>query len=164
MTDELARPKTDRAPSGPERLVKWLDEALRIPGTDIHVGLDPILGFLIPGAGDAITGTGSIALLLLALKERVPTIALARMLGNIAIDTLLGAVPIAGDAFDLFFRSNRRNPAIVEKYRSHPKAEPSWLDYAIVFGGIVLALASFAIPLALAYWLGTSLAEMLGIG
>jgi hypothetical protein len=137
-----------------ERLVVLLDETLRIPGTKIHIGLDPIIGFLIPGAGDAITGTGSISLLFLALKHRVPTIAILRMLQNIAIDTVVGAVPFAGDAFDAFFRSNRRNLEIIRKYRDDPKAAPSGLDYALVAGGILLAVAGFVIPVLLFYGVG----------
>jgi hypothetical protein len=136
------------------KLVRALDETLRIPGTNIHIGLDPILGFLIPGVGDAITSTGSISLLLLALKERVPTIAIGRMLLNIAIDTLVGVIPFFGDAFDLFFRSNRRNLDIIEKYRGDPEAKPSTADYLMVGGGIVLAIAGFVIPVVLVYVIG----------
>src|SRR5690606_24324710 len=79
------------------RLVRWLDDLLRIPGTKWGIGLAPILGFLLPGAGDAVTGVGSISLLLLALKERTPTIVIVRMVLNILVDTLGGLVPFVGD-------------------------------------------------------------------
>jgi Domain of unknown function (DUF4112) len=134
-----------------EKLVRVLDETLRIPGTDIHIGLDPIIGLILPGAGDAITGTGSIALLFLALRERVPTVAILRMVLNIAVDALLGMVPFLGDAFDLFFRSNRRNLAIIERYRDDPKAAPGFLDYALVVTGVGLAVLSVALPIAIVY-------------
>src|SRR5262245_10524679 len=88
---ELRRLASKELAPWAEKLVKLLDEAVRIPFTNIHIGLDPILGFLLPGAGDAITSTGSIALLFLALKERVPTIGLLRMLGNILLDGIVGA-------------------------------------------------------------------------
>lgn len=140
-----------------ERLVVFLDDTLRIPGTQIKIGLDPIIGFLVPGAGDAITGTGSIALLFLALKERVPTIAILRMLMNIAIDTVLGVFPIAGDVFDLFFRSNRRNLEIIQRYRGDPDAKPSPIDYLLVAGGVLLAIASILVPIVVVYGLGASL-------
>ncbi len=139
-----------------ERLVKALDETLRIPGTNIHIGLDPILGFLIPGAGDALTGAGSMSLLLLAWKERLPTIAILRMVMNIAIDTLFGALPFVGDAFDMFFRSNRRNFEILKRYRQDPKAQPSVVDHLLVGLGLLLAVASIAIPIVLFYWIGWS--------
>jgi hypothetical protein len=137
-----------------ERLVKVLDETLRIPGTDIHIGLDPILGFLIPGAGDALTSAGSVSLLLLALKERLPTVAILRMLMNIAIDTIVGALPFVGDAFDMFFRSNRRNLEIIERYRKDPKAKPSVFDHLLVGSGLLLAVAGVVIPIVLFYWIG----------
>jgi hypothetical protein len=129
-----------------QKLVSLLDETLRIPGTNIHIGLDPIVGFLVPGAGDVITSTVSVWLLLLALKERVPTIAILRMLVNIAIDALAGTVPVAGDAFDVIFRSNRRNLEIIEKYRNDPKAKPSVADYVLVSGGILLGIVTLLLP------------------
>lgn len=154
VSPELRRAASAQLAPWAEKLVKVLDETLRIPGTNIHIGLDPVIGFFVPGAGDAITSTGSISLLLLALKERVPTIALLRMLMNIAIDTVVGAVPIAGDAFDVFFRSNRRNLEIIRKYRDDPKAEPSIADYLLVGGGIALAVAGFVVPVVLFYGVG----------
>lgn len=139
-----------------ERFVVFLDETLRVPGTNIKIGLDPIIGFLVPGAGDAITGTGSIALLFLALKERVPTVAILRMLMNIAIDTVLGVLPFLGDAFDLFFRSNRRNLEIIQKYKGDPDAKPSPIDYLLVAGGVLMAIASILVPIFVVYGLGAS--------
>lgn len=137
-----------------ERLVRGLDDFVRIPGTKFGVGLDPIIGFVLPGAGDAITGTGSIALLFLALKERVPTVALLRMLLNIGVDTLGGLVPFVGDAFDLVWRSNRRNLDLIQKYKDDPKAKPTVADYFLVGAGIVLAVLSIALPILLIYGLG----------
>jgi hypothetical protein len=139
-----------------EKLVVFLDETLRIPGTNIKIGLDPIIGFLVPGAGDAITGTGSIALLFLALKERVPTVAILRMLVNILIDTVLGAFPFVGDAFDLFFRSNRRNLEIVQKYKGDPDAKPSPIDYLLVGGGVLMAVLSIVLPIVIVYGVGAT--------
>lgn len=144
-----------------ERLVVLLDETLRIPGTNVHIGLDPIIGFVVPGAGDAITSTGSVSLLFLALKHRVPTIAILRMLLNIAIDTVVGVIPFAGDAFDMFFRSNRRNLEIIRKYRDDPKATPSAVDYLLVGGGVLLAIAGFVIPVLIFY--GAAFGGLYGI-
>ena len=143
-----------------ERLVKLTDEFIRIPGTDIHIGLDPIIGFLLPGAGDVITGASSISLLFLALKERIPTVAIGRMVVNILVDTIVGSVPIAGDAFDVIWRSNRKNLEIIQQYKDDPKAEPSRLDYALVYGGIGLVMLSIAIPITLALVFGFSLGAL----
>lgn len=137
-----------------ERLVLWLDDLIKIPGTNFGIGLDPIIGFLVPGAGDAITGTGSVALLFLALKERVPTIVLLRMVMNILVDTVGGLLPVAGDAFDLVWRSNRRNLDLIKKYRTDPKAEPTFADYALVGTGILLAVTSIVLPIVIFYGLG----------
>jgi hypothetical protein len=153
--------KTQLAPWA-ERLVQLTDEFIRIPGTDIHIGLDPILGFLFPGAGDMVTGAGSISLLFLALKERIPTVAIGRMVGNILVDTVVGSVPLVGDAFDVVWRSNRKNLEIIQQYKDDPKAEPSRLDYALVYGGIGLVILSIAIPITLALVFGFSLGAMFG--
>lgn len=151
--------KTQLAPWA-ERLVQLTDEFIRIPGTDIHIGLDPILGFLFPGAGDVVTGAGSISLLFLALKERVPTVAIGRMVLNILVDTVVGSVPLVGDAFDVVWRSNRKNLEIIQQYKEDPKAEPSRLDYALVYGGVGLVVLSIAIPITLALVFGFSLGAL----
>lgn len=140
-----------------ERLVRWLDDAIRIPGTKFGIGLDPILGFFVPGLGDTVTGVGSIGLLLLALKERVPTIVLLRMCMNILVDTVGGLLPVAGDAFDLVWRSNKRNLALIERHRENPKAKASPMDYLLVGVGLVLAVASIVLPITIVYVLGYSL-------
>lgn len=136
------------------RLVYWLDGVFRIPGTKFGIGLDPIIGFLLPGAGDTITGVGSMGLLVLALKERVPTVVLLRMILNIVVDAVGGVVPFVGDAFDLVWRSNKRNLALIEKYRDDPKAAPTWVDYLLVGLGLLVAIASIAIPIIIVWVLG----------
>lgn len=154
VSPQLERAAADAVAPWAERLVRWLDDVIRIPGTRFGIGLDPILGFLLPGAGDAVTGTGSIALLFLALKERVPTVVLLRMCMNVLVDTIGGVLPFVGDAFDVFWRSNRRNMDLIAKYRDDPKAEPTWMDYALVGGGIFLALLSILLPVLILYGLG----------
>lgn len=138
-----------------EKLVTLLDDAIRIPGTNIKIGLDPIIGLILPGVGDAITSTGSIALLLLALKERVPATGLLRMLLNVTVDTVVGAVPVLGDAFDAVYHSNRRNLDIIERYRRDPDAKASFADYAIVYGAIGIVVAGVFLPPVLLWLLIT---------
>lgn len=146
-----------------ERMVTLLDDFLRIPGTDIKIGLDPILG-LIPGVGDLVTGGSSAALLLLALRERVPTVAIGRMVVNILIDTIVGSLPVVGDAFDFVYRSNRQNLEIIRKYKSDPKAEPTTVDKALVGIGLALVALSVVLPLtlgaAIGAWITTLLAHL----
>ncbi|WP_368910954.1 DUF4112 domain-containing protein [Taklimakanibacter deserti] len=91
-----------------KRLARIMDSALHIPGTRIRLGADSALG-LIPGAGDVI-GLGISAFALMeAWRLGAPPQLIARMIGNVAIDTGLGAIPVAGDIFDVLFKSNTRN-------------------------------------------------------
>jgi hypothetical protein len=136
-------------PAWAGHLVRLLDDGLRIPGTRIGIGLDAILGFLFPVLGDAATGLASLALLVLAFQMRVPKVVLLRMVANIALDTLLGCVPIVGDAFDLFFRSNRRNLELIQRYDQNPDRHASVTDYLIVGLGILAVLAAVVLPIVL---------------
>lgn len=143
-----------------ERLAWLLDDWIRIPGTNIRFGLDALVG-LVPGVGDVVTGTGSVALLLYALKERIPTPALARMVANVGVDVLGGSIPIVGDAFDVAWRSNRKNLEIIQRYKDDPKAEPTPADKALVAVGIVLAILSVAIPFAIGAFFGVGIWSLL---
>jgi len=158
VSDEVKKALSVQLAPWAEKLVTLLDDFLRIPGTNIKIGLDPILG-LIPGIGDLVTGGSSAALLLLALKERVPTIALLRMVINIGIDTLVGAIPVVGDAFDFFYRSNRQNLDIIKRFKADPKAEPTRTDKLLVGVGFTLIgigiIVPFTVGAALAAWLTT---------
>jgi Domain of unknown function (DUF4112) len=144
-------------PAWARTLVRLLDDAVFIPGTRIGVGLDAILGFLFPVVGDAATGLASLALLVLAFQMRVPKVVLLRMVFNIALDTLVGSIPIAGDAFDLFWRANRKNLELIQRYDKNPDRRPTVADYAVVGLGVLLVLAAVALPvvvgLALLHWL-----------
>ena len=103
-------------------LAKLLDNSISIPGTGWKIGFDPIIG-LIPGIGDLIGAVMSGYIILEAARAEIPTLTLARMLGNVGIDTLLGAIPIIGAIPDLFFRSNSRNLRIVKRWldKHHPE-------------------------------------------
>ncbi|HEX3777303.1 MAG TPA: DUF4112 domain-containing protein [Polyangiaceae bacterium] len=144
-------------PAWARTLVRVLDDAVFIPGTRIGVGLDPLLGFLFPTIGDAATGLVSLALLVLGFQMRVPKVVLMRMVFNISLDTVLGAIPILGDAFDLFWRSNRRNLELIQRYERDPNRRPSVTDYLVVVLGFVLVAAAIALPIlvgfALLRWL-----------
>jgi len=100
-------------------LARLLDDLIRIPGTNLRLGLDPIIG-LIPGIGDVIGGLMSSYILMVAAQEGVPTSVLLRMLGNIALDSIVGVVPVVGDLFDVTMKSNRRNVDLLERYLAAP--------------------------------------------
>jgi len=89
-------------------LAALLDEIVRIPGTQIRLGIDPLLG-VVPLAGDTVAGILSLAIVAVAAWHGVSKRTLVRMLGNIAIDVALGSVPVAGDFFDIYWKANVRN-------------------------------------------------------
>src|ERR1700712_1606074 len=81
-----------------------LDDFIRIPGTSIRFGLDGVIG-LIPGIGDALGGIASCIILVAAWVRGVPSPVLARMISNVAIEVVVGAVPVVGDMFDIAWRA-----------------------------------------------------------
>lgn len=98
-----------------DTLSRWLDIAFVVPGTSIRFGVDGIIG-LIPVVGD-IAGVGLSSLLIIeAARLGVPKGILMRMVANVAIEGVVGAVPIAGDAFDIVWRANRRNVALLLRH------------------------------------------------
>ena len=89
-----------------------LDESVRIPGTTLRVGLDPIVG-LLPVAGDFATAVCSLYIVAEAVRLGVPKRTLIRLLANIALDMLVGSVPVVGDLFDAYWKANVKNADLV---------------------------------------------------
>jgi uncharacterized protein DUF4112 len=98
-----------------DAVAKLLDIAFIIPGTNIRYGIDGIIG-LIPVVGDLIATALSLWLVREARALGAPWHITARMLGNVAIQGLVGAVPVAGDAFDVLFRANMRNARMLRRW------------------------------------------------
>ena len=101
-----------------------LERSFVIPGINRPVGLDAIAG-LVPVVGDVITAALGAYIVWEAHNLGLPKWKLARMMGNVAFDTAIGAIPIAGDLFDFLFRSNTRNLKIVKRHldKHHPLLE-----------------------------------------
>ena len=97
------------------RIANLLDTAIGIPGTKFRFGLDPILG-LIPGGGDLITAGISAYMIYLATRFGLERAEINKMIQNVAIETALGFVPVAGDIFDAYFKANIRNLEVLEKH------------------------------------------------
>lgn len=95
-------------------IARLLDARFGIPGTGLRFGLDSLLG-LIPGLGDGAMALVSLYILVEAHRLGVRPVTLARMTGNVALDLGLGAVPVLGDIFDFFWKSNLRNVALLER-------------------------------------------------
>jgi hypothetical protein len=98
-----------------DALGRVLDSAITIPGTNVTMGLDAALG-LIPVVGDAITTALGSYIIWEARRLGVSNFTLARMAGNTALDATLGSIPIVGDVFDVAFRSNRKNIALLKRH------------------------------------------------
>ena len=98
-----------------DALADLLDTAFVVPGTSIRFGFDAMIG-LVPGIGDAITTLISLYIVREARELGAPRHLVARMLANVAIDGVVGAVPFLGDAFDVVWRANRRNMALLRKH------------------------------------------------
>lgn len=138
--DPLARART---------LTNLLDNAVRVPGTSMRFGLDPVLG-LIPGLGDVAGAALSGYVVLLASQLGAPTTVIVRMLGNVVIDTVGGTVPVIGDLFDAGWKSNSRNLALLERHLGKPESTKRasravvWLTVAALLllgiGSVVVAV------------------------
>jgi Domain of unknown function (DUF4112) len=123
-------------------LAELLDQRFTIPGTSIRIGLDPILG-LIPGIGDGLANIAGSAILLIATQYRLPKIVILRMGLNVALNAMIGTVPIFGDIFSIWFRSNVKNAQLLERYVSaegQASTFGNWLFVSAVIIGIVLLL------------------------
>jgi hypothetical protein len=128
-----------------------LDDFIRIPGTSIRFGLDGIVGF-IPGVGDAIGGIASCVIIIAAWVRGVSYVTLARMLVNWGIEVLLGMVPVLGNLFDIGWKANRRNYALLTGSLADPQGvrRRSWLFLA---GLCVVLAAMLVLPMLLFGWM-----------
>lgn len=126
-----------------DRLARLLDRAVRVPGTNIRFGLDALLG-LVPGVGDVATGAFSVYIILEAARLGVPRATLLRMLGNVAVDTVGGSVPLVGDLFDVAWKSNSKNVALLQRHLGRPATAPraSKATVALFLLGVVLLVAA----------------------
>jgi Domain of unknown function (DUF4112) len=132
-------------------LAGLLDDMFRVPGTGIRFGLDSVIG-LIPGLGDLLTGLASFVIVFAAWQRGAPRVTVARMVLNIGIDTVLGSVPILGDAFDVAWKSNRRNYQLLTRIEGQ-RSRQTWRDWLFVLGIAVAVAAIVVAPIALVIWL-----------
>ncbi len=130
-------------------VARLLDEAIEIPGTSWRIGIDPLVG-LVPGIGDVLGALLSSWILLVGVRLGAPASVLARMALNVAVDTLIGSVPIAGDLADFAWKANVRNVRLLETWLDRPA--PTARASGAVVAGIVLALILVVAAVALALW------------
>jgi len=132
-----------------QRFAILMDEQFAIPFIGPRIGLDALIGF-VPGVGDAGGALLSSWIILGALRHRVPAVQILRMVLNVALDTMVGAVPVLGDIFDILFKENVDNVALILRYRDPTRPPRSAV-------GMWLAAASIAVFL-IALFLVTLLA------
>ncbi len=121
------------------------------PGTSIRFGLDGIIG-LIPGLGDILAGLASCIIIVAAWFRGVPYVGLVRMVVNVGVDVLVGAIPIAGDAFDIAWKANRRNYALMTRHLRQPRRH-TWKDYVFLLCMAIALLTIFILPVIVILWL-----------
>lgn len=122
-------------------IARWLDARY----------LDPLLGLLVPGVGDLATAGLGLYLVLAAVRRRLPALVIVRMLLNLGFDAILGSLPVLGDLFDLAFRANQKNLAILEARYETGRYTAG--DLAVVSGALLLLLGALAIPATLVFML-----------
>jgi hypothetical protein len=123
---DFARPRSHRERIARlDALATLLDTAFVLPGINVRFGLDALLG-LVPGIGDIITTAMSLYIVYEARGLGAPGHVIARMLGNVALDGVVGAVPLVGDLFDVMWRSNRRNMRLLQNWLAREAGAGQW--------------------------------------
>lgn len=151
--DELPlerRRQSPRIEKSLDRLGWIMDDLFRVPVIGWRFGLDALIG-LIPGFGDTSTALVSFYILVSAVRYRVPKITLLRMAMNIALDYVIGSLPLVGDFADVFWKSNQKNIALLRERAtvSADEAKRGELGDWLFVGGIIAGLAALAVGSAL---------------
>lgn len=131
------------------KLARWLDGRF----------VDPLLGLLVPGVGDLISGALGVYPILLAWRARAPKALLARMFLNLSIDAVGGAVPVLGDIWDFMFRAHARNLALLQARAESGALRSRPADVLVLVGAIVVFLAALAVPIVAAVLLVRALRD-----
>ncbi len=146
-----------------DMLSHLLDDFVRVPGTNIRFGLDGVIA-LIPGVGDLLQGLASTIIIVAAWARGVPPVTLVRMVANVGIEVLVGMVPVLGDMFDIAWKANRRNYALLTGSLAAPVEvkRRSWWFFAGLCGVLLVLVL---LPLVVFAWLTAHfLHGMLGHG
>jgi hypothetical protein len=147
------------------QLSRLLDKVITVPGTQISIGLDPILG-LIPVGGDFLGVMLSAYIVLESARLGAPASTLSRMVLNIIIDGLVGAIPIAGDLFDVGWKANEYNIKLLEdhlRFPSQRKRADKWFVFALMTVLFIVAIGLAAFAVILMRLLGTLLGMLQGV-
>ena len=135
------------------RFAHWLDDGIKLPWIPLRVGLDSIIG-LVPGIGDAAGAILGAWILVEAARLRASRATLVRIFYNIAVDAVVGTIPLLGDIFDVVWKANLRNVALLERQLADPaRAGKADRRFVVLLCGVVLALCG-AVALAGVFLVG----------
>lgn len=149
---------TPRDPAGLNQLrliARVWDDLIRIPVIGRRVGLDAVVG-LVPGVGDAAAAVVASWAVIVAYRLGAPASVLVRMSGNIAVDTLVGAIPLLGDLFDIGWRAQRRNVHLLERWLDTPHSvhrSSRAILVAIVAGALAVVVATCWMAVVIVKWM-----------
>ena len=147
----MSLPVRDDRAAKVRALARVLDSAIRIPGTGITFGVDSIVG-LVPGLGDLAGAVMSGYIVLASARMGVPPAVVARMILNLGVDTVVGSIPLIGDLFDVGFRANIRNAALLDRHLAEPEAvkrSSRLAVFAAVAGIVVIVAAGIGLAMVL---------------
>ena len=128
-----------------------------------HYLVDPIVGLILPGVGDIATSVAGLYTVGVAISRKLSAVVIARMLLNLALDALLGAVPLIGDLFDLAHQANTRNVALLEQ-RAVSGGRATARDWAMVMGAFTVFAAAIIVSIYIGYRVVTAVASALPLG
>ena len=145
-------------------LALFMDNLIRVPGTQFRFGIDPLLG-LIPGVGDTGAAFVSAMALVQAARQGLPKIVLARMSLNILLNELIGIIPIFGDAFSFWFKSNARNYALIQRYlaEGHAPRRSQRGDWIFVISVIVVLAVIVGLGITITLYLLSRVIQYIGL-
>jgi len=149
----------DNASEASRIIAHWMDEFIRIPGTDIRIGLDPIIG-LFPGIGDLLASSLGVVVITEGVRNRVPVPVLIRMGANVLINDLIGSIPVIGDMFSVWFKSNSRNLALINRWKSGERAAVR--RSSRIFLGVFIAVWACVLVLSVMIWFAVA-AAIIGV-
>lgn len=154
-----ADPERQALRSAAELLAKVLDSAVTIPGTQIRIGLDPLFG-MVPGIGDAFASAIGSVILLIAARLQVPKVVMLRMGMNLMLNGIVGMIPVAGDAFSIWFQSNRLNARLLAECARPSPPRSTAGDWLMVGGVLFICLSAVIGAMVLVLWLASQIGQL----
>ncbi|HSJ01979.1 MAG: DUF4112 domain-containing protein [Verrucomicrobium sp.] len=140
-------------------IARIMDDFIRIPGTNFRIGLDPIIG-LVPGVGDLLASSVGLVLITEGLRNGLPMSALIRMATNILLNDAIGTIPGIGDLFSAWFKSNKRNLKLLNRWKSGDRAAVKRSSNFFLVGFILVWITLLGFWIFLWYMVARALYHM----